>query len=158
MRIALLLGLLAAARPAHARAVELAIDDVLGEHVHIGGDGVSIVYLMSRAARDEAKALVRAVDERLAGRKVDAIGIVDLHRFGGMFKRMALSAMQRSQREAHTRRWHLCGDFDGALFARFAVERDPAHPLAFVVDKHGEVRGPFASAEAVLGAVLPLVE
>jgi hypothetical protein len=50
-------------------------------------------------------------------------------------------------------RWHLVPDFDGSLFARFAVAPDPEHPLAFVVDRQGNAQGPYRDAAGILAAL-----
>jgi hypothetical protein len=156
-----------------AGRVELTLTGVLGDPVHLGPprqQRPTIVYFMSRRAQEESSTLARSVDEALLNAPVEAVGIVDLRRYGGILRRLATSYVRKSATEAldhrrrrrlakgldasaeYVNRWHLIGDFDGALFDRFGVEREPAHPRAFVLDRDGAVHGPFGDTAGVLAA------
>ncbi len=165
----------ALAGSAHAAdPVQLSMQGVLGDAVHLGPPAqarTTIVYFMSQRAKDASSAFARTVDETLLNAPVEAVGIVDVRRYGGLMRRLASSYLRKSADEAlaHRRerrlasgldasaefvnRWHLVGDFDGSLFERFGVEREPARPLAFVLDRQGGVHGPFAEVAGVLAAV-----
>jgi hypothetical protein len=165
---------LTAARPGHAGPLKLAIEGVLGDRVALGPPGQSrttVVIFMSRRAKDECARFGRELDERTLDRVLESVAVVDVHRYGGWLRRMALSRLRKSAEEALARRrerrtergadasdevvgrWHLVGDFDGALFSRFAVALDPEHPVAFVLDRGGLVRGPYRDVAAVLAAI-----
>ena len=155
-----------------AAPVELHVLDVLGERVDVAPDAPNptVLIFMSRTARDASSLFARTVDERLLDRPVELVGIVDVRRYGGIFRGLATSRMRRSEEEARVARrqrrlahgvdaspaavdrWHLVGDFDGALFRRFGVEAEPAQPVAFVVDGAGELHGPFHDVDAVVAA------
>ena len=131
----------------------------------------TIVYFMSRSAKEESSSFARAVDEILLNAPIESVGTVDLRKYAGVLRRLATSYLKKSAEEslAHRRerrlakgvdaspemvnRWHLIGDFDGSLFSRFGVESDPAHPLAFVLDRAGAVHGPFRDVQSVVSAV-----
>lgn len=162
---------------AHAGAtgpVQLSLEGVLGDAIRLGPPEqtrTTIVYFMSRRAKDESSAFARIVDETLLNAPVESVGIVDVRKYGGILRRVATSYLRKSADDArvHRRdrrvakgvdsspefvnRWHLIGDFDGSLFARFGVEREPARPLAFVLDRAGGVQGPFADAPSLVNAV-----
>lgn len=150
--------------------VRLAVDDVLGRAVRLGApqqQRVTVVFLMSKDARDESAALGRAVDEQLLDAPIDQISIVDLSELSSFVRPMARSSMRkaaatvrdtrRRRREEHhvdasdaaVDRWHLVGDFDGALLARFEIEPGLEKPLAFVVAPTGEYYGPYTDPSMV---------
>lgn len=126
---------------------------------------------MSRRAADECAAFGRAVDEQILDAAVESVAIVDVRAYGGWLRRLAMARLKKSATEALERRrtrrvargadassevvgrWHLVGDFDGSLFSRFGVERELAHPAAFVLDRNGTLLGPFHDAHAVVTAV-----
>jgi hypothetical protein len=165
----------------HARAaapVQLTVADVLGEAVRLGPPAVApatVLFFVSQRAKDESQEFARAVDERLLEQPIESVAIVDVRRYAGALRRLATSYLRRSAAEARERRrqrrvergvdaspatvnrWHLLGDFDGALFERFGVEREPAHPVAFVVDRVGGLRGPFRAVGEVAAAVSALL-
>ena len=163
---------------AHAMGkVQLSLQGVLGDPIHLGPPAqarTTIVYFMSRRAKEESSAFGRALDETLLNAPVEAIGIVDVRRYAGILRRIATSYLRKSADEALGRRrerrlakgidaspefvnrWHLIGDFDGSLFDRFGVESEPARPLAFVLDREGGVHGPFADVAGVLSALTTL--
>lgn len=160
---------------AHASAPPLAslrITDVLGNQVQLGAaPAPTVLIFMSRTARAASATFARAVDERLLDRPIESIGIVDVRRYAGLLRRLATSYLVRSakeakvtrreRREAHgvdaseraVDRWHLVGDFDGSLFARFGIAAEPKEPLAFVVDAAGALHGPFLEVDKVVAAV-----
>ena len=169
-------GLLALAASAAVPAASLhfTVEDVLGARVAVGAPGQArptIVIFMSRRCSDASAAFARGVDEALLDQPVDSIGIVDVRRYGGMLRRLATSYLRKSAHEAqqHRRqrrvargidaspevvgRWHLVGDFDGALFARFGVTAEPARPVAFVLGRSGAVHGPYGDVPSVVAAV-----
>ena len=181
-RIALPLALVAALGVggfAHASAQPLAplqLTDVLGHQLQLGAAHPSlpaVLIFMSRSAKDASSAFARTIDERLLDRAIESIGIVDVRRYGGILRRLATSYLVRSAEEAkvHRRerrqargvdaspqavdRWHLVGDFDGSLFARFGVAAEPKAPLAFVVDAAGDLHGPFHDVDTVIAALAP---
>jgi hypothetical protein len=150
--------------------VQLALHGVLGDAVSLGPPRqarTTVVFFMSRRAKEASAKLASAVDEMLLQAPVELVGIVDVRRYGGMLRSLATSYMKKSADEALRQRrerrlargvdaspdvvnrWHLIGDFDGALFERFGVEREPARPLAFVLDRDGGVHGPYADASGV---------
>jgi hypothetical protein len=152
------LVLTAAAAPVSSAALgSLALDGALGEHVRVGPQPSrpTIVFFMSQRAADECAAFGRKVDEEMLEADVESLAIVDVRRYAGWMRTAATYQLRKSaeealahrreRRRAHgrdasdevVRRWHLIGDFDGALFARFGVAPDLAHPLAFVIDKRG---------------------
>jgi hypothetical protein len=169
-----LAGVLAtAASAAAATPMHFTLEDVRGARVPVGApeqQRTTIVIFMSRRCKDASNTFARVVDEKLLDGPVELVGIVDVHRYGGILKRVALSYMRKSAEEArvHRRqrrvargvdasdryvdRWHLIGDFDGALFARFGVAPEPAQPLAFVVDRSGAVHGPYRDVPSLLAA------
>jgi hypothetical protein len=170
----LLVGSLVPLRTGHASAPPpLRIVDVLGAVVQIAAPAPAptVLIFMSRRSQDASATFARAVDERLIDRPIESIGIVDVRKYAGMLRGLAGSYLRRAAVEARVRRrerrqargvdaspqavdrWHLVGDFDGSLFARFAVEADVPQPLAFVVDCAGDVHGPFRDVDAVAGAV-----
>jgi len=164
-----------AAVAAHAAGpVQLALEGALGDAVHLGPPAQSratIVYFMSRRAKDESAAFAQAVDETLLNAPVESVAIVDLRRYGGILRRLASAHLRKSADQALARRrerrlacgldasaeyvnrWHLVGDFDGSLFDRFGVAPEPAHPLAFVLDCQGGRHGPFRDVASLLAAV-----
>ena len=170
---ALALALAAPITRAHAgSAVSLDLHDVLGERVALPAPArATVLFFMSRRAQDECNAFGRDIDEQLLDAPVESVAFVDVRRYGGWLRRLAESRMKKSALEAreHRRerriehganassdvvnRWHLVGDFDGALFSQFGVEGEPAHPLAFVLDRKGALRGPFREVRAVVEAV-----
>jgi len=166
-----------AATPVAApNVVQLAAVDVLGEPVRIGPEQrrSTILFFMSKRSREASSEFGRVVDERLLEAPVESVAIVDVRKYGGWLRGLATSRMQKSEREARARRrerriargadasdaavnrWHLVGDFDGALFARFGVGADPERPLAFLVDPRGELRGPYRDPDALCAAVARL--
>jgi hypothetical protein len=173
--VATLVALVTVEAGAHAAgAMHLSLQGVLGDAVSLGPPQqarTTIVYFMSRRAKDDSSAFARAVDETLLNAPVESVGIVDVRRYGGILRRLATSYLRKSADEAlaHRRerrqakgidaspefvnRWHLVGDFDGSLFSRFGVVSEPAHPLAFVLDRTGDVYGPFADVKSLLSAV-----
>ncbi|HEX6837279.1 MAG TPA: hypothetical protein VF334_11935 [Polyangia bacterium] len=156
-----------------AAPVELHVVDVVGERVDVAPDAAAptVLIFMSRRAKEASSAFARTVDERLLDRPIEEVGIVDVRPYGGILRRLATSLMRSSVTEAraHRRerreargvdaspaavdRWHLVGDFDGALFRRFGVEAEPAQPVAFVIDRAGALHGPFRDVDAVVAAV-----
>jgi hypothetical protein len=157
-----------------ARSVRLDVDGVLGERVALGPPAqarTTILFFMTRKAKDECTAFGREIDERLLDVAIESVSFVDMHPYSGILRGLAMSHLKKSAQEAlqHRRerrvargidassdvvnRWHLVGDFDGALFSRFGVDAELAHPLAFVLDKSGTLLGPFHDADAVLTAV-----
>jgi hypothetical protein len=154
-------------------AAPLQIVDVLGATVRIAVPAAAptVLIFMSRRSQDASAALARAVDERLIDRPIESIGIVDVRRYAGMLRGLASSRLRRAAEQAKERRrerrqargvdasaaavdrWHLVGDFDGSLFARYAVAADLQQPLAFVVDCAGRLHGPFRDGDAVALAV-----
>jgi hypothetical protein len=151
--------------------------DVLGEPVQLGPGQkrLAVVYFMSERAKDESARLARAVDEQLLNAPMDTIGIVDVRKYGGIFRSLASSRMRKAEWESrdHRRtlrlglgidaspevvnRWHLLGDFDGKLFDRFSVEKNPARPVSFVLDKSGAVHGPYRDTNDLLSALSRLL-
>jgi hypothetical protein len=146
--------------------------DALGERVQLGPGQkrIAVVYFMSERAKDESAALARTIDERLLNAPMDTIGIVDVRKYG-FLKSLVNSHLRKAEWESrdHRRvlrlehgidaspefvnRWHLLGDFDGKLFDRFSVEKNPARPVAFVLDKSGEVHGPYRETRDLLVAL-----
>jgi hypothetical protein len=175
-----LLAALLAPLCAHAAATRLepaiGTADALGEPVQLGPGQkrVAVVYFMSERAKDESAALARTVDERLLNAPMDTIGIVDVRKYS-LFKSLVNSHLRKAEWESrdHRRerrlehgidaspefvnRWHLLGDFDGKLFDRFSVEKNPARPVAFVLDKMGEVHGPYRETSELLVALSTLL-
>lgn len=167
-----LASVLFVAAVASAAPVELHVADVLGERVDVAphAHNPTVLIFMSRTAKDASSLFARTVDERLLDQPVELVGIVDVRRYGGIFRGLATSRMRRSEEEARVARrqrrldhgvdaspaavdrWHLVGDFDGALFRRFGVETEPAQPVAFVVDGAGELHGPFRDVDTVVAA------
>jgi hypothetical protein len=161
---------LAAAAP-RASAVELHLVDVLGNRVDVTAPAPAVLIFMSKRAKDASAAFARDVDQRLLAVPVESIGIVDVRRYGGLLRKLATSYLKRAAEDARvTRRerrqargvdaspaavdrWHLIGDFDGTIFGRFGVAPDPEQPLAFVLDRGGDVHGPFRDVERVVAAV-----
>jgi hypothetical protein len=157
--------------------VQLSLRGVLGDAVSLGPPQQArptILFFMSQRAKDESSALARVVDETLLDAQVESVGIVDLRRYAGVLRRLATAYLRKAADEALTHRrerrlakgvdaspeyvnrWHLVGDFDGALFDRFGVERDPPRPQAFLLDRDGGVHGPFADAKSVVSAFAAL--
>lgn len=156
-----------------ARTVQLTADDVLGEKVRLGADQprLAVVFLLARECRDESADLARGVDEQLLSSPIDQIGIVDMRAYSGTLRSLATWQLKRSALEGRTRRkqrreqhhvdaspgevdrWHLVGDFDGALFKRFGIDPHLPHPLAFVVERDGVLRGPYRDVASVVGEV-----
>jgi hypothetical protein len=166
--------LLFGSAPARAASLSLAVEGVLGDAVALGPPRQSrttVLLFMSRRAQDECARFGRELDERTLGAVLESVAVVDVHRYGGLLRRLALSRLRKSAEEALARRrerrqargadasdqavrsWHLVGDFEGSLFSRFAVALDPEHPIAFVLDKRGLVRGPYRDVPAVLAAI-----
>jgi hypothetical protein len=160
------------------RTVQLDAEDVAGQPVMLGAPAqprVAVVFFLSRQSREESGDFIGSVDEKTLDTPIDQIAIVDLHKYSGiaikpiamrqMRKSMPASLASRRQRreargvdasEEAVRRWHLIGDFDGSLFARFQVAADPMHPVAFVVDRSGELHGPYTDVTQVVSAVSKL--
>jgi hypothetical protein len=170
------LAALALASPAAASPSKISrsCEGVLGDHVALGAPAQSrptIVYFMSKRAGEESAKLAQAVDEQLLDARVEQVGIVDTHRYGGWLRAIAMGRLKKSAGDSRVRRrerriargadaspaevdrWHLVGDFDDALFDLFGVEHEPAHPVAFVVDRSGSVSGPFRDVAAVVSAL-----
>ena len=151
--------------------LHLVLDGALGERIAVGPPEQArtmVVFVMSRRAQEESSAFGRTVDEHTLDADLESVAIVDLRRYGGWLRRLASArlhraaedalARRRARRPPHSdeqaiRRWHLVGDFDGSLLGRFAVAPDPAHPLAFVLDRGGALHGPFHQVAEVLTAV-----
>ena len=173
-RIACLLRLLVSSRAHAAQSVHVVMRGALGERVVLGPPEqarTTILFFMSRRAPDESARFGSEIDERTLAADVDSIAIVDLRRYGGWLRRLVDARLRSSAEETLARRrerrvqqhadasdaavgrWHLVGDFDGSLFARFAVAADPEHPLAFVLDRHGAARGPYRGVAELLAAV-----
>ena len=164
-------ALLAGAAP-RASAFELSLTDVLGQPVRIAAAtrAPTIIFFMSKSAKEASAAFAKAIDERLVDKPIDSIGIVDVRRYSGILRGVCTRYLKRSAEESKVKRrerrqargvdatptavdrWHLVGDFDGSLFARFGVEAEPKQPLAFVVDCTGTLRGPFRDVEPVVAA------
>ena len=162
------------ANVAHAAStqVELHVVDVLGARVDVApqAHARTVLIFMSKRAKEASAAFARAVDERLIDRPIESIGVVDVRRYAGMLRGLATSYLRRSAEESKVKRrerreargvdaspaavdrWHLIGDFDGSLFARFGVEAEPKEPLAFVVDTGGALHGPFREVDRVVDA------
>jgi hypothetical protein len=165
---------------AHASAQRLAplhLTDVLNNELQLGAAArpslPTVIIFMSKSAKDASATFARTVDERLLDRPIESIGIVDVRRYSGVLRRLATSYLVRSAEEAKVRRrerrqargvdasaqavdrWHLVGDFDGSLFARFGVAAEPKQPLAFVVDPAGTLHGPFHEVDKVIAALAP---
>ena len=150
------------------------VKDSLGESVALGANEeqlTTVVVLLSRAASEDASQFIRQIDEHLLNAPVQIVGIVDLHRYGGLARSLAERSLRkaaaesrekrRKRREAQgvdssptfVNRWHVIGDFAGRLLGRFGVALDPKEPVAFVVTSCGQVRGPFHDVDATLAAV-----
>jgi hypothetical protein len=161
-------------RTSEADGLHLAIPGVLGDAIALGPPEQAhtvILFFMSRRAQDECATFGREIDERTLDADVESVAIVDVHRYGGLMRSLALSrlrqsaqaslARRRSRRQARgidlsngaANRWHLVGDFDGSLFSRFNVAPDPQHPIAFVLDRRGALHGPYSDSKAVVAAV-----
>jgi hypothetical protein len=126
---------------------------------------------MSRTAKDEAATFLRDLDEHLLNGPIESVGIVDVRDYGGITRGLVQRRLKKALEEGRDRRrerreqrgidaspsyvnrWHLVGDFDGALASRFGVGPEPAHPVAFVVDRCGVVNGPLRDVGRVLTAV-----
>lgn len=162
------------AAPGCSEGLHLALTDALGDRVRLGSPDqrhVTIVVFMSRGAKDEAAEFLRSLDERLLNQPVESVGVVDVRKYGGVMRPIAEHQLskaagdgrdkRRKRREErgldasqeYVSRWHLIGDFDGKLLERFGVEPEPQHPLAFVVDRCGQVGGPLREVDAVVSAV-----
>lgn len=170
-RIVYLSLLLVSAPALAAPSLPVEMRGAFGERVVLGQARTTILVFMSRRAPDESASFGREIDERTLAADVDSIAVVDLRRYGGWLRRLVDARLRRSAEEALARRrerrlaqhadasdaavgrWHLVGDFDGALSARFAVAADPEHPLAFVLDRHGATRGPFRGVSELVAAV-----
>jgi hypothetical protein len=154
--------------------VQLSIADAAGASVQLGPGQPrpAMLLFMSRASANESSTLLTTFDERTLDAPVDTLAIVDLRQYGGgVTRRLANWRLKRSAEESRTRRrerrqargvdaspeavnrWHLVGDFDGALFKRFGVEPEPDHPIGFVVDRAGGVSGPYRDVDALVAAV-----
>jgi hypothetical protein len=161
-------------RGAHLRSVTLSTKDVLGEPVRLGTPDqkrIAVVFFMSPQSKDESAEFVRDVDEKLLDRPVDPIGIVDVRAYSGLTRPIAEWQLRKSVKEARERRrkrreerqvdasldvinrWHLIGDFDGALFKKFDVDLELERPLAFVVERTGTLHGPYRDVAGVAAAV-----
>ena len=163
--------LLPAAGRAHA--FELHAVDVLGQPVHVAAATrvPTIFIFMSKSAKDASATFARTLDERLLDKPVESVGVVDVRRYAGILRGLCTRYLKRSAEEskvvrrerrlahgvdaspAAVERWHLIGDFDGSIFARFGVEAEPKQPLAFVVDGGGALHGPFRDVDPVVAAV-----
>ncbi len=155
-----------------ARSVSLSLTDALGGAVRLGAgqERVAVVVFMSRSSGDESKKFLRALDEKLLNGPVDSIGVVDLERYGGLWRsiaerrlRSALVEGRAARKErrlacgadaspSFVDRWHLIGDFDGAVLGAFGVDREPPHPVAYVVDRSGALSGPYSELGALVDA------
>ena len=147
------------------------VTDALGERVRLGEPELTtVVVFLSRGTADEAADFVRQLDEELLNRPVQMVGIVDLHRYSALRRlaeiRLKTSAKESRQKrrdrrvargadasDLYVNRWHVVGDFDGGLLARFGVSPDSARPVAFVVGRCGKRSGPFSEVPATLRAV-----
>jgi hypothetical protein len=157
-----------------AGAPSPSLQDVLGEAVPLGPPAqahATILFFMNERLKNESAAFAREVDERLLDGPVETVSIVDVRRYGGWLKRLAMGQLRKSAAEARERRrqrrvtrgadaspsvvnrWHLVADFDGSLFRRFGVAPELVQPLAFVLDTAGKLRGPFHEAASVVRAV-----
>jgi hypothetical protein len=166
------------ARASAGRTIELSAADVFGVPVRVGTadhSPVTVVFFMSRESRDESAELARGVDEGLLDAPVEQVGIVDVHRYGGITRSFALGRMRKSVEEARAsrrqrrlehhadaspaavNRWHLIGDFDGALFRQLGVELDLEHPVAFVVEAGGRLHGPYHDVGDVVAEVVRVI-
>lgn len=159
------------ASASRASAIELHVTDVLGKQVSVASKLPTVLIFMSRSAKDASSAFARAVDERLLDRPIESVGIVDVRKYGGLLRSLATKYLKRSAEDAKVKRrerreargvdaspaavdrWHLVGDFDGALFAQFGVEAEPKQPLAFVVDCGGALHGPYRDVDPLVAAV-----
>src|SRR5262249_55258458 len=126
----------------------------------------------SRNSQEESTELGRGVDERLLGRPIQQVVIADVKRFGGITRPLANMRLESSAKEGLDRRrkrreqqhvdasprevnrWHLIGDFDGWLLKKFGVPQALSHPRAFVVERSGEVHGPYGDVASVVGEVV----
>jgi hypothetical protein len=170
----LLLALAPSPRLHAMEPLHLALDGVLGERCVLGAPEQprpTIVFFMGPRAQAESAAFGRTVDEVTLAADVETIAVADVQRYGGWLRSMATSRLRkaaadalsrrRTRRQAHgavaredvVARWHLVADFDGSLFTRFAVAANPQHPLAFVVDRRGNVQGPYRDAAGVVAAL-----
>jgi hypothetical protein len=165
-----LLGGTATAGP----ATPVALKGVLDEPVALGPPQqarTTILFFMSRRAREACSTFGGAVDERLLDVAVESVGIIDVRPYAGWMRPIATSRLRREAEAARERRrqrriargvdasaevvnrWHLIGDFDGSLFARFGVQAEPERPLAFVLDREGRLRGPYDDVSTLVAVV-----
>jgi hypothetical protein len=150
------------------------VTDALGEKVQLGNNPQSlttVVVFISRSAADDAADLVRQLDERLLNGPVQMVGIVDLKKYGRVFRSIAERQLRKSAADSRERRrqrrqkrgvdasptfvdrWHVIGDFDGSLLQRFHVDPEPSPPVTFVVGACGQVSGPFRGVDETVRAV-----
>jgi hypothetical protein len=147
------------------------VTDALGQPVHLGDrELTTVVIFLSRGAADEAADFVRQLDEQLLNRPVQMVGIVDLHKYS-VVRRLAQQRLKKSAEESRQKRrdrrkargvdasdtfvgrWHVIGDFDGGLLARYGVSPEPSRPVAFVVGTCGGRVGPLHEVAETLRAV-----
>jgi hypothetical protein len=160
-------------QPVAGHAVKVEARDALGEPVVLGPGQprVAVVFFMSRRSKEEASDLMQGLDEQLLDAPIETVAVVDVQRYAGMMRRLATWQLERSARDARTKRkqrretrgadasaervgrWHLIGDFDGSWFTRFCTEPDPLHPSAFVVRPTGELDGPYLTLAPLVAAV-----
>jgi len=156
-----------------AKRVSLSLTDALGEPVRLGPGQprASVVVFMSKASSAESAELLRKLDEQAVTAPIDQVGVVDVARYSGFVRRIAERRLRQSLEEGRVKRrrrrlalgldasqaivdrWHLIGDFDGAVLEAFGVQTEPKHPVAFVVDRSGAVSGPYYDLQSLLGAV-----
>src|SRR6478735_1100646 len=75
-----------------AEPVHVSLQGVLGDSVCLGAPEQArptIVYFMSRSAKDESSSFARAVDEILLNAPVESVGTVDLRKYAGVLRRLA---------------------------------------------------------------------
>jgi len=127
---------------------------------------------MGTRNNEQSAAFARTIDEQLLNRPIEIVGVVDVRRYAGLTRPLALTYLRRSARDGreHRRarrvergidasplvvnRWHLVGDFEGALFSQFGVERDPPAPIAWLVDRLGVRHGPYREVGPLLDEVM----
>jgi hypothetical protein len=147
------------------------VTDALGEPVHLDDrDLTTVIVFLSRGAADETADFVRQLDEQLLNRPVQMVGIVDLRKYS-VVRRIAQQRLKKSAEESRQKRrerrqkrgvdasdtfvgrWHVVGDFDGGLLARYGVSPEPQRPVAFVVGTCGARTGPLHQVAETLHAV-----
>jgi hypothetical protein len=174
MALVVVSGLAFEVRAGGPATLPLVLDGVLGDRVELGSPQqkrTTVVIFMSRRSKDASSGFARSIDEKLLNGPVESVGIVDVRKYSGLMRRLAQSYLRKSAEESRSRRrdrrtaagidasaefvnrWHLVGDFDGSLFARFGVDAEPDKPLAFVLSRDGSVRGPYRDVDALLRSV-----